>query len=129
MRLYPAAWITDRVALEDDSFGDFSFPKGTIISPFFYGCHRKVANWENGDQFIPSRFINDENKVIKRNNFYPFGAGPRMCIGNNLAIAEMSLFLHALLQTYRIKSSSYTPIKQPSITLSPDKVLVTLEKR
>jgi len=129
MRLFPAAWITDREALNDDRFGDYSFPKGTIIAPFFFGCHRRQEYWKNANQFTPSRFIGEDNKVLKMNNFYPFGAGPRMCIGNNLAMAEMSLFLQALLQTYRIKPSTHAPAKCPSITLAPDKVLIKLERR
>ncbi len=46
MRLKPAAWITDRVALTDDEFGEYSFPKGTIVIPFFYGLHRHKDYWK-----------------------------------------------------------------------------------
>lgn len=57
MRLYPAAWMTERVAMADDEFEQFSFPEKTIIIPFFYGLHRDKTFWNNGQDFEPERFI------------------------------------------------------------------------
>ncbi|HEY1200419.1 MAG TPA: cytochrome P450, partial [Niastella sp.] len=88
MRLYPAAWMTERVAVEDDQIGDFSFPAKTIIIPFFFGLHRDKNIWDNPLAFKPQRFITDP-KLARSKYFFPFGAGPRMCIGNNFAMVEM----------------------------------------
>ncbi len=120
MRLYPAAWMTERVALSDDRFGRFSYPKGTIIIPFFYGLHRNRRHWEKESSFDPGRFIcSDTAKTKKVKNFFPFGAGPRMCIGNNFAMAEMAFILHALLSTFEVSATSEVPGMWPLITLRP----------
>lgn len=126
MRLYPAAWMTERVAIEDDEFGDFSFPKGTIIIPFFFGLHRDRELWNEEQSFYPERFIID-GKVAKSNNYFPFGAGPRMCIGNNFAMTEMSFFIFSFLKKFQIKSSGQIPDMKALITLRPDKVLLNIQ--
>jgi cytochrome P450 len=125
MRLYPAAWMTERAAIEDDAFKNYSYPKGTIIIPFFFGLHRNKHNWKNETSFSPQRFI-DDNMLAKSKNFFPFGAGPRMCIGNNFAIAEISFFLHAFFKKFSIEPTSQKPEMIPLITLRPDKIVVRL---
>src|SRR5580692_6328273 len=118
MRLYPAAWMTERVSLNDDSFRNFSFPKGTIIIPFFYGLHRNKKYWNNESVFDPGRFIfSDPLKSKKVKNFFPFGAGPRMCIGNNFAMAEMAFILHTFLSRFEIFPTDKIPCMWPLITL------------
>lgn len=127
MRLYPAAWMTERAAIEDDQFGLFSFPKNTIIISFFFGLHRSESLWQEPLKFKPERFISDAG-TIKAKHFFPFGAGPRMCIGNNFAIAEMSFFLFAFLKEFQIKPTGKIPEMRPLITLRPDKVLLSIER-
>lgn len=126
MRLYPAAWMTERVAIEDDEFEGFSFPKNTIIIPFFFGLHRDKTLWNKELTFDPERFILDK-KVAKSKNYFPFGAGPRMCIGNNFAIAEMSFFIFSFLKKFQIKSTGQIPDVKPLITLRPDKVFLNIQ--
>jgi cytochrome P450 len=128
MRLKPAAWITDRVALADDSFGEYSFPKDTIVIPFFYGLHRHKNYWKEGASFIPDRFLDELGKIKKHPAFFPFGAGPRMCIGNNFAMAEISLFLHCFFKQFRIFPTTQVPEMKPLITLRPDKVVLRIER-
>lgn len=123
MRLYPAAWLVDRMAIEDDQFGQFSFPKNTIILPFFYGVHRDEKLWEDASEFKPERFMLDE-KCIKAKNYFSFGAGPRMCVGSNFAMAEMSFFLFAFLNKFQIKPTAQIPEIEPLLTLRPDKVIL-----
>ncbi len=125
IRLYPAAWMTERVAIEDDNFNEFSFPKNTIIVSFFYGLHRNKNNWEDPNEFYPERFFNDLS-LARSKNFFPFGAGPRMCIGNNFAIAEIAFFLHAFFNKFTIAPSPQIPQMKPSITLKPDKVVLNI---
>ena len=129
MRLYPAAWMTDRVALKDDRFGEFSFPRGTIILSFFYGLHRNKEYWNDESSFHPERFLTENSKEKKSKNFFPFGAGPRLCIGNNFAMAEMSFFLYAFLQKFQISPTGQIPELKPLITLRPDKVVLNLRKQ
>jgi cytochrome P450 len=91
MRLYPAAWMTERAAINDDGFAEFSFPKDTIIISFLFGLHRDEKYWNEALQFTPERFL-PEVQSIKSRNFFPFGAGPRLCIGNNFAISRNVVF-------------------------------------
>lgn len=126
MRLYPAAWMTERVAIEDDAFGGFSFPKNTIIIPFFFGLHRDKNLWTEALKFNPERFIID-TKAAKSKKYFPFGAGPRMCIGNNFAMAEMSFFIFSFLKKFQIESTGQIPDMKPLLTLRPNKVLLNIQ--
>jgi cytochrome P450 len=129
MRLYPAAWMTERVSLKDDTFKGFSFPKGTIIIPFFYGLHRNKKYWDNESAFDPARFIfSDPEKSKKVKNFFPFGAGPRMCIGNNFAMAEMAFILHEFLSRFEIFPTKEIPGMWPLITLRPRKLVLEIKR-
>lgn len=128
MRLFPAAWMTDRMAIKDDRFGDYSFPAGTIIIPFFYGLHRDAASWEAPDRFLPERFMTETGASAKPKNFLPFGAGPRMCIGNNFAMAEMSFFLYRFIRLFSVASTGQRPAPKPLLTLRPDKVVLNVQK-
>jgi cytochrome P450 len=125
MRLYPAAWMTERVAIEDDSFEEFSFPKNTIIIPFFFGLHRDKSLWDEELKFKPERFI--DKKVARSKNYFPFGAGPRMCIGNNFAMVEMSFFIFSFFKKFQTISTGQIPEMKPLITLRPDKVLLNIQ--
>jgi cytochrome P450 len=127
MRLYPAAWMTERAAIEDDQFGAYSFPKNTIIISFFFGLHRSESLWPEPLKFKPDRFISDAG-TIKPKNYFPFGAGPRMCIGNNFAMAEMSFFLYTFLKQFKITPAGKIPEMKPLITLRPDKVILSIER-
>lgn len=128
MRLYPAGWMTDRMALEDDQAGDYSYPKGTIIMSFFYGMHRDPKYWDDPARFNPERFLDAEGKLLRPRNYFPFGGGPRLCIGNHFAIAEMSLFLHAFFGAFTLSPTGRAPLLRPLITLRPDKVLLNVKK-
>lgn len=128
MRLYPAAWMTERVALASDSFEHYTFPAGTIIIPFFFGLHRDEQLWENASVFDPERFMPGE-KATRSKNYFPFGAGPRMCVGNHFAMAEMCFFLHTFLTEFQIQSTGYIPTMKALISLRPDKVILDIKKR
>lgn len=128
MRLYPPAWITDRQNVEDDIVGDFKIKKGTLIGISFYELHRNPKYWRDADKFIPERFIGDEKKQSLQ-YFYPFGAGPRMCIGTGFAIYEMCLTISQLVKRYIIVSKTDTVEFNPLVTLKPVNVEVLLIKR
>jgi cytochrome P450 len=128
MRLYPPAWITDRENVEDDSLGDFYIKKGTLIGVSFYELHRNPKYWENPNEFIPERFLGEQKKKSMQ-YFYPFGAGPRMCIGAGFAIYEMCLTLSYILKRYVIKSTKNEIRFNPLITLKPVDAEVTFSKR
>ena len=128
MRLYPPAWISDRVALQDDTYNNFTYPKGSIIILFYYGLHRDAKHWEHPTAFIPARFAKENEDKRKPKAYYPFGGGPRLCIGNNFAMAEMAIFLHALIHAFEINPADQKPQANPLVTLRPDSVTLNIKK-
>ena len=118
MRLYPPAWITDRVALQDEQVGDFYFQKGTMIGVSIYEMHRYEAYWKNPQQYQPERFSEANKKEISP-YYMPFGAGPRLCIGNNFAMFEMQLVVNAILSRYTMEAKTLSIEVNPLITLKP----------
>jgi cytochrome P450 len=124
MRLYPPAWISDRVSLEDDRYHQYTFPKGSIIIIFYYGLHRDPKHWENPTHFKPERFDKKNFDKEKTKAYYPFGAGPRLCIGNNFAMAEMVIFLQAFIHRFDIQYTGIAPSINPLVTLRPDRVIL-----
>jgi len=129
MRLYPPAWISDRVALHDDSYGHFGIPANTIVILFYYGLHRDPQFWEKPAAFLPERFIREEGGREKPKAYYPFGAGPRLCIGNNFAMAEMTIFLQSMVQKFDIGPTDQEPRMNPLVTLRPDRVILEIRPR
>jgi len=125
MRLYPAAWMSERIAIEDDVLGEYTIPAGTHIMTFFYGAHRNEKFWNSPDEFQPERFIKD-GKNIKAKSFFPFGVGPRMCIGNHFALAEIAFFVHAFFEKFDVETTGQTPEMNPLLTLQPDKVMIKI---
>ena len=128
MRLYPPAWITDRQNLEDDSLGLFKIKKDTLIGVSFYELHRNPKYWNDPDEFIPERFLGEQRKESMK-YFYPFGAGPRMCIGTGFAIYEMCLTISQIIKMYFIKSNDDVIQFNPLITLKPVNVKVSFSTR
>ncbi len=129
MRLYPPAWISDRVALQDDAYKDFTFPADTILILFYYGLHRDPKHWEDPAAFKPDRFLNTKADKDKTKAYYPFGAGPRLCIGNNFAMAEMTLFVQAVVKRFLFLPNAREPKMKPLVTLRPDNVYLDIESR
>lgn len=128
MRLYPPAWITDRQNVEDDSLGEFNIKSDTLIGVSFYELHRNPKYWHNPDQFVPERFLGEEKKRSMQ-FFYPFGAGPRMCIGAGFAIYEMCLAVSYIIKKYKITSVKSEANFNPLITLKPVDVKVVFSER
>ncbi len=129
MRLYPAVWINERVAIKDDQFDGFSFPAGTSILTYIYGMHRCEAYWKDASTFNPERFLTPEGVIDKNiKNYFPFGAGPRMCVGNNFAMAEMAFVLYAIFKTFHISTTEKTPTAWPLLTLRPREVILNIKR-
>lgn len=128
MRLYPPAWITDRENVEDDNLAGYNIKKETLIGVSFYELHRNPKYWENPEEFIPERFLGEQKKQSMQ-YFYPFGAGPRMCIGAGFAIYEMCLTISHLVKKYTITSVNTEIQFNPLITLKPVGVKVLFSKR
>lgn len=128
MRLFPPVWLVERSAVEDDQFGNYRYPRGILLISFLYGLHHDKNFWPDAERFIPERFIKEPD-LVKSKYFYPFGAGPRMCIGNNFAMAEMSFFIHRFFTEFTVKTTNQVPKKVPLLTLRPDKILLEIQCR
>jgi cytochrome P450 len=102
MRLYPPAWSTGRTVVADDQIDGYHIPAGAkvIVSP--YVTHRLPAFWEHPDTFDPQRFAPEQSAGRDRYAYFPFGGGPRFCIGNNLAMLEAQLIVAMVAQNYRL---------------------------
>jgi cytochrome P450 len=121
MRLYPPAWITDRVSLEDDEIGGVKIPPGTLVLPFIYGIHHAATLWDEPEKFDPDRFITSRYAEQEAFSYFPFGGGPRLCIGNNFAMMEMQLVVAAWLRRFSFQLVPEQTVKaKPLVTLRPD---------
>lgn len=120
MRLYPPAWITDRVALEDDEANGVKIKKGDVIGLYIYGTHHSPKLWDDPEKFDPSRFKKDKMKSYHPYAYYPFGGGPRLCIGQQFAMVEMQLSLMELIKNFKFELKEGHPIElSPLVTLRP----------
>jgi cytochrome P450 len=93
--------------------------------------HRSPKYWKDPLKFDPERFSPEKVKEQKKFTYFPFGGGPRLCIGNNFALMEMQVVLASVMQRYRFELKDTTPIElDPLITLRPKQnVYLKLVKR
>ncbi len=124
MRMYPPAWIIDRMAISDDEIDGFEVQKNDLMIPFIYGLHHSKDLWDQPEQFNPDRFSRENKKDRHPYAFLPFGGGPRLCIGNNFAIMELQLILFHLILRFDFELADQTPVDLlPMITLKPDRAI------
>lgn len=128
MRLYPPAYYIDRVSIETDEFGAHTIPENTMLLLAVYELHRDSNFWDSPDEFRPERF-DPKNKKDFSNYYYPFGAGPRMCVGNNFAMYEMILAVAEILKKYSIEAVTEDIEVNPLISLKPEKVVLRFSAR
>jgi cytochrome P450/ubiquinone/menaquinone biosynthesis C-methylase UbiE len=101
MRLHPPAWWIVRSTIEPDTIGGYAVPAGALIIVSQYVTHRHPALWEEPDRFDPLRFREDRAAARPPLSFFPFGDGPRSCIGTHFAYAQMAIVLVMLVQRFR----------------------------
>lgn len=122
MRLYPPAWGIGREAVGDCEIGGYEVPSGTqlVISPWV--MHRDPRYFEDPETFDPDRWAGDAARKLPKYAYFPFGGGPRLCIGQSFARMEIVLVLAAIAQRFEFGLVEGQQIKpRPSITLRPDK--------
>ena len=120
LRLYPPAWIVDRVAREDDVYEGVPLPAGTLVSVYLYGLHHAPELWDAPEEFRPARFAKDAPNPPAPYAYLPFGGGPRLCIGNQFSLTEMQLVLLETLRRFDVEWVPQPPVElQPLVTLRP----------
>lgn len=121
MRLYPPAWIVERQALEEDHLGSWTIPPGTIVAVSPWVMHRHPGLWEDPERFDPERFSPERSEGRHKYAYLPFGAGPRICIGNNFALMEAKIILTTILQRYSVEITDPDAVRlEPKVTLRPE---------
>jgi cytochrome P450 len=124
LRLYPPAWVVDRISLEEDTVHKFNLPKDTVWIIYIRGMHRHPGYWNEPDHFLPDRWM-DAN--INKEAFMPFGAGPRLCIGEHFAMMEMQMILTEVINRWDYTLISEIVNERPLITLRPEnEIKITL---
>jgi cytochrome P450 len=120
LRLYPPAWVFSRAALGPDTVSGYALPTRSLILLSPYVTHRHPGLWENPEGFDPDRFLPEREKERPRFAYFPFGGGPRLCIGNQFALMEMVLVLATLASRVRLDLAPGFPLHaNPAITLRP----------
>ena len=120
MRLYPPVWIIERSATEDDTLLGRPIAKDTILAACPWTIHRHPALWDDPLRFDPDRFLPERVAARHRYAYIPFGAGPRICIGNNFALMEAKIILTTLIQRFAIQVHRPEAVGlDPGVTLRP----------
>jgi cytochrome P450 len=120
LRLYPPAWVVSRRAAEDVEVGGYSVPQGANIIVSQWVTHRDERFFPEPAAFRPERWTEDFERGLPKFAYFPFGGGPRSCIGNNFALMEAAVLLAAVAQRYEVSMAPGAKVEpMPSITLRP----------
>jgi len=120
LRLYPPAWGMARLAIEDHEIAGYPVPAGTGVAIAQWVVQRDPRWYEAPDEFRPERWEGDLQKKLPRFAYFPFGGGPRQCIGNMFALMEATLVLATVAQHFRLKMMpDQEVLPLASITLRP----------
>jgi cytochrome P450 len=131
MRLYPPAWAFARQAIAEDEIGGYTIAKGAYVLMFPATTHRHPDFWERPDVFDPERFAPERAAGRHRFAYFPFGGGPRVCIGNQFALTEAQLILATVLSRCQFRLlPGVALVPEPLITLRPrGKLLMTVSRK
>lgn len=120
MRLYPPAWIIGREVVEPFELRGRRLEKGAQLWMSQWVTHRDPRNFDDPEAFRPSRWENGLAKRLPKFAYFPFGGGPRLCIGNTFALMEATIVLATIAARYRltlVPGQKVMPF--PSVTLRP----------
>jgi cytochrome P450 len=131
MRLYPPAWAFGREALADCEIGGYHVPAGTQLVVSQWVTHRDPRYYEAPGEFRPERWAEGSVEKLPKYAYFPFGGGPRVCIGQSFARMEAVLLLATIAQQFRLHfAPGERVVPQPSITLRPKNGMrMVLERR
>jgi cytochrome P450 len=131
LRLYPAAAMIFRRALEDHPVGEYVIPKGGIVILSQYAMHRDPRFYPNPDALDPDRWAPEARASRPRFSYFPFGGGPRVCIGDGFASMEGVLVLATIAQRWQPQLLAEHPARlDPRLGTRPsDDLRLRLERR
>ena len=120
MRLYPPAWSIGRESLVEVEIGGYRLPKGSTFFISQWVTHRDPSLFPEPERFLPERWAGDAQRRLPRFAYFPFGGGPRICIGNRFAMMEATLILAGLAQRFAFAATPETKLDLlPTVTLRP----------
>jgi cytochrome P450 len=120
MRVYPPVYLIGREATRDLELGGFRVRKGYTVFMSQWVSHRDPRYFPDPEAFRPERWLDGLAARLPKYAYYPFGGGPRVCIGNTFALMEAAVILAAVGQRYRFTVASDGPPElNPQITLLP----------
>jgi cytochrome P450 len=120
LRHYPPIWLMSRTPVVDDEIGGYLIPKNSKTLVFIcpYVTHRHPDFWENPEGFDPQRFTPENAAGRHRFAYFPFGGGPRLCIGEPFGMLEMQLVIGMVAQAFRPSTvPGHVVQAQPAISL------------
>jgi cytochrome P450 len=131
IRLYPPAWVMGREAIGECEVGDHRMPAGTTALVSQWVVHRDPRYHDDPERFFPERWTAEYEEGLPRFAYFPFGGGPRQCIGASFAMTEARLILATVAQRYRMELAAGQRVEPyASVTLRPEKgIRMTLAKR
>ena len=118
MRLYPPAYAVGREAIEETEIGGYRVPRGTQLFAFQWATHRDSRFFERPDEFVPERWADGTTQALPKYAYFPFGGGPRQCIGNYFAMMEIVLLLATIGQRFRFSVEQQVEVL-PVLSLRP----------
>lgn len=120
MRLYPPAWSLARTVISEFELRGYKIPAGANVVMSQWIMHRNPRYFADPEKFDPDRWLPDRMQRLPRFAYFPFGGGPRQCIGNSFAMMEATLLLATIAQRFRFRAVPDEPVTPiPSFTLRP----------
>src|ERR1700730_6893339 len=120
LRMYPAAYIMARTSIAPSSFGGYDFPVDSTMMVSQWVMHRDARYYDDPDSFRPERWLDGLAGRLPAGAYFPFGDGPRRCIGQGFALLESALVIGALAQRFRFELVPGTVVTpEPLVTLRP----------
>jgi cytochrome P450 len=130
MRLYPPAYLIGRESVVSGELAGFHLPRGMTIFLCEWVTHRDPRFFRDPERFYPERWGEPGIKDLPKYAYYPFGGGPRVCIGNHFAMLESTLVLATIGQRFRFTILPEPVVApQPMITLRPNPGIPVVLKR
>ncbi len=131
LRLYPPVYIFFHQVFRDDVLGGYPVPAKALVSCLTYATQRDPAFWDAPDAFRPERFLTARPADQPAFAYYPFGGGPRQCIGRHVGLLEVQLATAIIAQRYRLQLAPGASVRpQPVVLLrTAGPVPLTLMRR
>lgn len=131
MRLYPPTWRLVRRAIRDFPIGDHVIPSGALVVVCQYAMHRSPRYYPDPETFDPERFTAEAKAARPRFSYFPFGGGPRHCMGEPFAMLEGVILLASIARRWRLRlvDGHNVEVRAEHLLRAKDGMMMKLEKR